>query len=100
MDFATQQKQFDDVKWYDSIVAGCDLCGSYEFCDACDKALDHPCARAMAKKQGEAACADASSAQKAATSVQEEIACSQDVAGKEVASKPFTKIATLRIKFR
>ncbi len=46
MDLTTQQKRFDDIKWYDSIVAGCDRCGSYDFCAVCDKAQPNPCARA------------------------------------------------------
>ncbi len=49
MDFNSQQKKFDDVKWYDSILSGCDRCGSYDFCDVCDKAQPNPCARAAAK---------------------------------------------------
>ncbi len=47
MDFKTQQDAFDGVKWYDSILAGCDRCGSYEFCHLCNKAEAYPCARAM-----------------------------------------------------
>ncbi len=46
MDFKSQQEQFDKIKWYDSIVAGCDRCGSYEFCAVCDKAEEYPCAHA------------------------------------------------------
>ncbi len=46
MDFKTQQERFDDIKWYDSIVAGCDRCGSYAFCGDCDKNQTEPCARA------------------------------------------------------
>ncbi len=46
MDFQSQQKKFDDIKWYDSIVAGCDRCGTYDFCAVCDKEESEPCARA------------------------------------------------------
>ncbi len=46
MDFKSQQARFDDIKWYDSIVAGCDRCGSYDFCSVCDKTETEPCARA------------------------------------------------------
>ncbi len=46
MDFKSQQDKFDNIKWYDSIVAGCDRCGSYEFCGVCDKKEPEPCARA------------------------------------------------------
>lgn len=46
MDFKNQQDQFDVVKWHDSILAGEDRCGSYEFCEKCDKTERYPCARA------------------------------------------------------
>lgn len=38
---------FDNEKWFDSIVAGEDRCGSYAFCSACDKEDRNPCVRAM-----------------------------------------------------
>lgn len=47
MDFKRIQDEFDLVKWYDSIVAGEDCCGSYEFCDKCHKDEENPCAHAM-----------------------------------------------------
>lgn len=47
MDFQTQQKKFDGVKWFDSIRAGDDQCGSYDFCVECRKDEINPCARAM-----------------------------------------------------
>ncbi len=46
MDFKSQQDRFDVIKWYDSIVAGYDTCGSYAFCDDCEKSEPEPCARA------------------------------------------------------
>ncbi len=46
MNFKAQQERFDNIKWYDSIVAGFDRCGSYEFCSACNKEESEPCARA------------------------------------------------------
>ena len=46
MDFKTQQQEFDNVKWYDSIVEGTDKCGTYVFCGRCNKAEKYPCARA------------------------------------------------------
>jgi hypothetical protein len=49
MDFKTQQDQFDNKKWYDSILAGEDKCGSYDFCVKCRKTETYPCARAMYK---------------------------------------------------
>ena len=46
MDFKAQQKRFDEIKWFDSIVAGYDRCGSYEFCGRCNKEEEEPCAHA------------------------------------------------------
>ena len=46
MDYKTQQKAFDDRKWYDSINAGDDRCGTYVFCVQCRKEEAYPCARA------------------------------------------------------
>ena len=47
MDFKSRQDQFDNVKWYDSVLAGEDKCGSYAFCDKCRKEETYPCARAQ-----------------------------------------------------
>lgn len=49
MTLEKQQKYFDDAKWFDSIQAGADRCGSYEFCNSCNKKLSYPCARAAKK---------------------------------------------------
>lgn len=46
MDFKTIQSQFDDKKWYDSVLAGEDKCGNYDFCVKCSKSEKYPCARA------------------------------------------------------
>ena len=46
MDFKTQQEQFDSKKWYDSLCAGEDMCGKYDFCIKCCKTEKYPCARA------------------------------------------------------
>lgn len=46
MDYKLQQAKMDDIKWYDSIVAGEDRCGSYDFCVKCNKENKYPCARA------------------------------------------------------
>ncbi len=40
------QNKFDDVKWYDSIQAGYDKCGGYDFCASCRKSDAYPCASA------------------------------------------------------
>ncbi len=49
MDMKFQQEKFDDVKWYDSIVAGEDRCGSYDFCAFCNKDEAYPCANAAGR---------------------------------------------------
>ncbi len=54
MDFKAEQEKFDLVKWYDSIVAGEDRCGSYEFCENCDKTETEPCAKAALRSSVEA----------------------------------------------
>ena len=41
-----RQRVFDDIKWYDSVSADNDKCGSYVFCVKCDKDRKYPCARA------------------------------------------------------
>ena len=46
MNYKARQDQFDNIKWYDSILAGKDQCGSYAFCGKCRKAEPYPCARA------------------------------------------------------
>ena len=51
MTYEKQQKVFDEVKWFDSINAGADMCGTYEFCAKCKKQLTYPCARAQRKHE-------------------------------------------------
>ncbi len=46
MDFKARQDKLDVIKWYDSIVAGEDRCGTYAFCVKCRKKEEYPCARA------------------------------------------------------
>ena len=43
------QKKIDEQKWLDSEKLGCDTCGTYKFCNKCDKSLENPCATAKAK---------------------------------------------------
>lgn len=52
MNLEKQQSIFDDVKWFDSIRAGEDRCGSYGFCGYCNKTAKYPCARAAKKENG------------------------------------------------
>ena len=46
MKLKERQKEFDVIKWYDSVLAGEDKCGSYNFCVKCRKEETYPCARA------------------------------------------------------
>lgn len=46
MDFQARQNTLDTIKWYDSIVAGEDRCGTYAFCVKCRKNEQYPCAKA------------------------------------------------------
>ena len=46
MKLKDRQKELDVKKWYDSLVAGEDKCGEYEFCVRCDKEERYPCAKA------------------------------------------------------
>lgn len=46
MDFKAWQKDFDEKKWQDGIIAGNDTCGTYEFCVKCNRTESEPCARA------------------------------------------------------
>ncbi len=46
MDFKARQDKLDVIKWYDSIVAGEDRCGSYLYCEKCRKSEPYPCAKA------------------------------------------------------
>ncbi|MBR1974446.1 MAG: hypothetical protein IKA20_01180 [Clostridia bacterium] len=47
MNYKSEQNKFDNIKWYDSIIAGEDRCGTYEFCGKCKKDEQYPCAHAM-----------------------------------------------------
>lgn len=46
-----RQMIIDDRKWLDGIKFGKDMCGEYEFCSACDKSVEYPCAKAYNKMQ-------------------------------------------------
>ncbi len=52
MGYRAVQEKFDKIKWFDSIAVGEDRCGTYDFCEKCDKTQRFPCARAMEKKEG------------------------------------------------
>ena len=46
MDFEVWQREFDATKWVDSLIAGVDTCGTYDFCEKCNKSEEMPCAHA------------------------------------------------------
>lgn len=46
---SAKQKKFDEQKWLESEKLGCDTCGTYNFCQKCDKSVENPCATAKAK---------------------------------------------------
>ena len=41
--------QFDKLKWEISESMGVDACGSFEFCQVCDKLKENPCDKAYRK---------------------------------------------------
>ena len=45
------QDKFDQIKWFDSMKEGRDMCGTYEFCSCCKKEPTYPCARAAHRYQ-------------------------------------------------
>lgn len=44
-----KQRKFDEQKWLDSEKEGFDTCGTYKFCNKCNKLLENPCAIAKSK---------------------------------------------------
>lgn len=49
----SKQTELDIKKWTDS-ESGTDMCGTYDYCDKCDKEKDYPCARAYYAKNAPA----------------------------------------------
>ncbi len=49
MDKQERQQELDVRKWNDSVDKGFDTCGSYDYCAACDKSVEYPCATAEEK---------------------------------------------------
>ena len=49
MDKQQREKQHDVEKWEDRAGKGYDTCGSYDYCAACDKSVEFPCATAEEK---------------------------------------------------
>ena len=48
-----KQKELDEKKWLDSENSE-DKCGSYKYCEKCDKTQEYPCARAYYAKNAPA----------------------------------------------
>lgn len=44
--YKNEQKKIDEQKWKESYESGEDKCGSYEYCSACKKEEEYPCAKA------------------------------------------------------
>lgn len=44
---AETQKELDVKKYHESIVAGYDTCGTYDYCVFCNKNNKYPCAAAV-----------------------------------------------------
>ena len=39
-----KQQELDEKKWHDSQKAGYDTCGTYDYCQKCDKSMErHDC---------------------------------------------------------
>lgn len=54
MDYAKMQKQLDMQKWAMSEERNEDMCGKMAYCGHCDKAAEHPCAKAYEKAENAA----------------------------------------------
>ena len=48
-----RQKRLDLKKWLDSKSEQKDTCGSYDYCQFCDKLVQYPCAKAFMKMEKE-----------------------------------------------
>lgn len=49
MAITKKQMELDKVKWLKSEEMGKDACGSFDYCVACDKNIENPCAKAYSK---------------------------------------------------
>lgn len=38
-----KQRELDRIKWEKSVMLGFDACGSFDYCQCCDKGLENPC---------------------------------------------------------
>ena len=84
MAITKKQKELDVIKWEKSIAMGVDACGTFDYCVACDKALENPCDKAFTKFNKKPA------AKPAVKAVAKKPAA-KPVAAKPVAKKPAAK---------
>ncbi len=49
MALTKRQKQLDELKWAKSEELGRDACGTFDYCEKCNKALENPCDKAYQK---------------------------------------------------
>ena len=49
MAITKKQQQLDVMKWKKSEELGADACGTFDFCEMCDKTLENPCDKAYHK---------------------------------------------------
>lgn len=47
MALTKKQKELDVAKWLKSEEIGKDACGSYSYCESCDKTKENPCDKAL-----------------------------------------------------
>lgn len=49
MAITKKQQELDVIKWEKSEKEGKDACGTFDYCEKCDKALENPCDKAYSK---------------------------------------------------
>ncbi len=49
MALTKKQQELDEMKWKKSEELGADACGTFDFCEKCDKTLENPCDKAYRK---------------------------------------------------
>lgn len=49
MAITKKQHELDVIKWEKSEKEGKDACGSFDYCEKCDKSLENPCDKAYSK---------------------------------------------------
>lgn len=49
MAITKKQRELDEAKWLKSVELGADACGTFDYCEKCDKTLENPCDKAYKK---------------------------------------------------